>query len=77
MSQENPEKHQPPQPVHVKGTAKGEEMVLQKGAEPGRAKPDMQGDQGRQPYRTARDSTSINPEHRNPIHPDMPNIPPA
>lgn len=59
-----------PQPVHVKGTNKGEEYAKEKGKEPGR------GEGGRH-YRTARDSTAINPEHRDPILPEMPNIPPA
>lgn len=58
-----------PQPVHVAGTSKGEEMTQRKGREPGR------GEAG--PYRTARDSTSIDADARNPIHPDMPNIPPS
>ncbi len=59
----------PLQPVHVKGNLRGEEMVLEKGHEPGRAGPAH--------YRTARDSTSINPEAHSPIHPAMPSIPPA
>lgn len=57
-----------PQPVHVAGTSKGEETTQRKGREPGR------GDPGH--YRTARDSTSIDADSKNPIHPDMPNIPP-
>jgi hypothetical protein len=59
----------PPDPVHIPGTSKGEECALQKGREPGRG-------QGKQ-YRSARDSTGINPQNRQPIHPDMPNIPPS
>jgi len=58
----------PPEPVHVNGMKKGEECVLEHGKEPGRG--------GRQ-YRAARDSTSINPSQREPIHPAMPSIPPA
>lgn len=61
----------PPQPVHVPGTSKGEEVVQRKGREPGRK------GQHKQPYRTARDSTSINAEDCGPIDPRMPNIPPA
>jgi hypothetical protein len=57
----------PPQPIHVSGMHKAEEMALGK-REPGR---------GGNPYRTARDSTGINPEHHKPIHPAMPNILPA
>lgn len=60
----------PPHPVHVPGTLKGEEMASKKGREPGRQ-------EGAEPYRTARDATGINPEARDPIHPDMPHIPPA
>jgi hypothetical protein len=59
----------PPQPVHVAGTLKGEEVVLRKGREPGRRA-------GKQ-YRSARDSTGINPASRQPIDPAMPSIPPA
>jgi hypothetical protein len=58
----------PLEPVHVEGMHRGEEQVLEKGREPGRS--------GKH-YRTARDSTGINPEHHSPIHPAMPNIPPA
>ncbi len=59
----------PPQPVHVSGMHKGEEMVIHRGREAGRG--------GRRQYRSARDSTSINPQSRGPIHPLMPSIPPA
>jgi hypothetical protein len=59
----------PPQPVHVAGNGKGEEMALTN-REPGR-------DPDRKQYRSARDSTGINAADRQPIHPDMPNIPPA
>ncbi len=62
-------KKDPPKPVHVKGMKKGEEYTMENGKEPGRGGPG--------PYRTARDSTSISAEDRDPIHPDMPNIPPA
>lgn len=60
--------HMPPQPVHVPGTNRGEEMVIDKGKEPGR---------GKSPSRTARDSTGIDAQRRNPIDPSMPHIPPA
>jgi len=59
----------PPQPTHIPGTLRGEEMSITKGREPGRGKGPF--------YRTERDSTSVNPEGRKPIHPKMPNIPPA
>ncbi len=60
----------PPQPEHVPGTHKGEELVQKKGREPGRI------DNNRQGYRTARDSTSVNPESAEPIDPRMPEMPP-
>jgi hypothetical protein len=58
----------PPEPVHIPGTKKGEEAALNS-KEPGRG-------QGKQ-YRSARDSTGINPQDRQPINPAMPNIPPS
>jgi hypothetical protein len=51
---------------HTAGTSRGEEVVTQKGPEPGR-------ETG---TRTARDSTSINPKARDPIDPRMPHMPP-
>jgi len=59
----------PDLPAHTPGTPKGEERVLREGPEPGRQNPRIQ--------RTARDSTSINPEARTPIDPRMPQMPPA
>ncbi len=56
----------PDAPTHTPGTAKGEER-LEDGAEPGREGAG----------RTARDSTSINPDKEGPIDPSMPNMPPA
>lgn len=58
------------QPVHVRGTMKGEEMVLDKGREPGRG-------ERRRDYRSARDSTGIRARSKGPIDRRMPNIPPA
>jgi hypothetical protein len=59
----------PPNPEHVTGMHRGEEMVLEKGHEAGR---------GSGKYcRMSRDSTSINPELQSPIHPAMPYIPPS
>jgi hypothetical protein len=55
-------------PAHAPGTPKGEERVAREGREPGR-KNDRLG-------RTARDSTSINAEAREPIDPRMPHLPP-
>lgn len=57
------------QPSHVPGTSKGEEQALSS-TEEGR-------ERGRKNYQDMRDSTGINAEARQPIHPDMPNIPPA
>ncbi len=61
-------KKRPPEPTHIKGTKKGEEYALEHGKEHGR---------GGKQYRSARDSTSINPSNREPILPMMPSIPPA
>jgi len=61
----------PPQPVHIPGTNRGEELALNKGKEPGRTQGTTRN------YRSARDSTGINPGKRRPILPDMPSIPPA
>jgi hypothetical protein len=61
---------QPPKPVHIAGTNKGEELVRQQGREPGRD------DRGHN-YRTARDSTGLNADARAPIDPRMPEIPPS
>jgi hypothetical protein len=63
--------HRPPQPVHIRGTGKGEELVIRRGREPGR----KEANQGY--HRTSRDSTSINPKLHKPIDPDMPSMPPA
>lgn len=60
-----------PQPAHVPGTSKGEELALIKGKEPGRKTVNERN------YRSARDSTGINPDKRAPIHPKMPWLPPA
>jgi len=59
-------RRKPPDPIRLSGTKKGEEFALVEGKEQGRG--------GRQ-YRSARDSTSINSSHWQPIHPAMPNIP--
>ena len=63
-------KKDPPHPNHVPGIKKGEEAVIRKGREPGRGTTAGS-------YRDARDSTTINADLRQPIHGDMPNIPPA
>jgi hypothetical protein len=58
-----------PQPSHIPGTNKGEEQALK--LERSRTR------RGRKNYQDARDATGINAAARQPIHPDMPNIPPA
>lgn len=60
----------PTVPAHVPGTMKGEEMVLDKGREPGRGR-------SRKSYRTARDSTGIRARNMGPIDRRMIPIPPA
>jgi hypothetical protein len=59
----------PDLPAHTPGTPNGEERVERHGLEAGR--------QHGQPHRTARDSTSINARAREPIDPQMPEMPPA
>lgn len=56
-------------PAHTPGTPRGEELVRRYGREGGR--------EHGVPARTARDSTSINAEARDPIDPHMPYLPPA
>jgi hypothetical protein len=55
--------------AHTPGTPKGEEWVQRRGREPGR--------HDHSPVRTARDSTGIDSESREPIDPRMPHIPPS
>jgi hypothetical protein len=54
-------------PAHTPGTPRGEELVRRFGREAGRERG----------LRTARDSTSVNAEAREPIDPRMPHLPPA
>lgn len=61
---------EPPKGTHVPGTNKGEELVRQKGREPGR-------NNSGPSYRTARDATGLNAGAEDPIDPRMPHIPPA
>jgi len=61
----------PPKPTHIPGTHKGEELVFHRGREAGRE------EEGKNGYRSARDSTSINAESKGPIDPRMPEMPPA
>ena len=59
-----------PAPTHVRGTNRGEQLVQQKGREPGRSKRDQ-----KRGYRSARDATGVNPQ--DPIDPHSPSMPPA
>jgi hypothetical protein len=59
----------PDLPSHTPGTTRGEAVIRKEGPEPGRER--------RSPDRTARDSTSIDPDARGPIDPRMPHMPPA
>jgi hypothetical protein len=59
----------PPRPIHVPGTQKGEELARRRGKEPGR-------EEGSRCYRSARDSTAINAEEMDPIDPRSPCMPP-
>ncbi len=62
---------------HTPGTAKGEEAANSQGKETGREEGDLD-DSGRPTStRTARDSTSVNPDNQEPIDPAMPHMPPA
>ncbi len=62
---------------HTPGTSKGEEAASNYGKEAGREN-ETTDDSGRPTStRTARDSTSVNPENEEPIDPAMPHMPPA
>jgi len=64
-------------PTHHPGARKGEEILDGEGKEAGRHDKE-QSSQGRPAGgSTARDSTSINPDDRNPIDPNSPNLPPS
>lgn len=54
---------------HDWGTGKGEEAASSQGREAGR--------EDEEKGRTARDSTSVNPDNQEPIDPAMPHMPPA
>ncbi len=64
-------------PSHDWGTGKGEEKSSTEGKEAGRH--DHANTHADRPAggSTQRDSTSINPEDRDPIDPNSPNLPPA
>ncbi|MBS1795555.1 MAG: hypothetical protein JSS81_16995 [Acidobacteria bacterium] len=62
---------------HQTGTLKGEEQSQNQGGEAGREETGESGAGRPTGVRTARDSTSINPDDREPIDPKMPHMPPA
>jgi len=64
-------------PTHDTGTRKGEEISDSEGKEPGRYDKGETGADRPAGGSTGRDSTGINPEDRDPIDPDSPNLPTA
>jgi len=62
--------HDPPKPIHVPRTNKGEELATKLGREAGRD------EKGKNGYRNSRDSTSVNAEMMGPIDSRMPEMPP-
>lgn len=64
-------------PAHDTGTGKGEKKTSTEGTEAGRSETGETGADRSTGTLTARDSTGINPEDREPISEDMPNMPPA
>jgi hypothetical protein len=64
-------------PAHMPGTSKGEEIKKRDGEEAGRTDTGSSGADRPAGTRTARDSTSINPDDEEPIDPAMPKMPPA
>jgi hypothetical protein len=67
----------PDAPSHSAGTSKGEEQIKNQGKEPGRIDTGTD-DEGRPTATTtARNSSSVNADEREPIDPEMPDMPPA
>jgi|GEM_PF-1721256 len=64
-------------PAHDAGTAKGEEKSLTEGKEAGRYETGTANSNRAAGTSTARNSTSINPDDRDPIDPQMPDMPPT
>jgi hypothetical protein len=65
-----------PEPDHVTGTGKGEEVALNEGREPGREEAGTTGADRPAGTRTARDATGV-AKDTDPIDPDSPPMPPA
>jgi hypothetical protein len=61
---------------HATGTRRGEEMPKEEGKESGHQDSGQKGANRPSGGSTARRSTSINPDDRNPIDPNSPNISP-
>lgn len=64
-------------PSHHPGARKGEEIIADEGKEAGRHDKEQAGKDRPAGGSTARDSTRINPDERNPIDPNSPNLPPS
>ena len=64
-------------PTHHTGARKGEEIIDDEGKESGRHDKEQSGHGRPTGGSTARDSTSINPDDRDPIDPNSPNMPPS
>ena len=64
-------------PSHDTGTGKGEEKSTYEGKESGRHDAGTTHADRPAGTSTARDSTGINPDDKEPIDPQMPNMPPA
>jgi hypothetical protein len=62
-------------PAHDSGTGKGEEKSSMEGKEAGREDGETTHADRPAGTRTARDSTSINPDAEDPIDPNSPNMP--
>ena len=64
-------------PAHHPGARKGEEISDDEGKEAGRHDKGQTGQDRPVGGSTARDSTRINADDRNPIDPNSPNLPPS
>lgn len=64
-------------PAHTPGTAQGEEKSTTEGKEAGRIDHDHKHGERPAGGSTARDSTGINADDREPVDPSMPDMPPA
>lgn len=64
-------------PTHHPGARKGEEIIKDEGREAGRHDKGQAGADRPAGGSTARDSTAINPEDRDPTDSESPNLPPA